>query len=81
MKNAFVCLRKSGGVYSGRMKTNGVLLLQDSFTLPYLSGLIWINPKPKKERNGNYSVARPLVLFLASFGFDKGQTHAHIAIV
>ena len=43
LKNVFVCLRKSGGIYSGRMKTNGVFLLQDSFTLPYLSGLIWIN--------------------------------------
>ena len=25
------------------MKTNGVFTLQESVTLPYLSGLIWIN--------------------------------------
>ena len=43
LKNAFVCQRKSGGIYSGCMKTNGAFLLQNSFTLPYLSGLIWIN--------------------------------------
>lgn len=71
LKNAFVCLRKSGGVYSGRMKTNGVFLLQDSFTLPYLSGLIWINPKPKEKIATTLVsglVARPLVL-LFFFGF------------
>ena len=82
--NAFVCLRKSGGVYSGHMKTNGVFLLQDSFTLPYLAGLIWINQKKTNMATTLVSglVARPLVFlfFLVSFGFDKGQTHAHIAI-
>ena len=65
-----VCLRKSGGIYNGRMETNGVFLLQDSFTLPYLSELIWINPKPKgkkKQRFGNYS---GLWISCQTFGFD-----------
>ena len=68
------CLRKSGGIYTGRMETNGLFLLQNSFTLPYLSGLIWINPKPKGKTKDLATtlvsgiVARPLVL-LFFFGF------------
>ena len=57
------------------METNGVFLLQDSFTLPYLSELIWINPKPKGKKNKDLAttlvsglVARPLVS-LFFFGF------------
>ena len=74
LKNAFVCLRKSGGIYSGRMKTNGVFLLQDSFTLPYLSGLIWINPKSKEKNKGfgNYSglwISCQTFGFVVFFGF------------
>ena len=61
-----ICLsKKIRGVYSGRMKTDGVFLLQDSFTLRYLSGLIWINPKPKEKMATTLVsglVARPFIL-------------------
>ena len=53
-ENAFVGLRKSGSMYSGPMRTNGVFIPEESVTLPYLSGLIWINrinPKPKITQN------------------------------
>ena len=50
LKNAFVCLRKFCCVYDGPMKTNGVFLLQESVTLPYLSGSILINPKQIKTQ-------------------------------
>jgi hypothetical protein len=36
------------------MRTNGVFIPEESVTLPYLSGLIWINrinPKPKITQN------------------------------
>ena len=50
LKNASVHLRKSGNVYSGPMKTNGFFgYYKGSVTLPYLSRLVWINPKPQKQ--------------------------------
>ena len=81
LKKAFVCLRKSGGIYNGRIETNGVFWPQDNFTLPYLSGLIWINPKPKGKNKDLATtlvsglVARPLVFCFFWFLFvsTKGR--------